>query len=332
MRKLDSPSEEPHPAAHPRMSWRIPVALLAAGVVGAATFLGFHEFRGRRQDFPRTTAQLQKSTISAPPPAAINDPDALKRAQDEAASLQSRLSATDDRLKESTAVLAEEQHRLTAEQAQSKEIAVERDTLRDQLNAARSEAEILRKTTTTSDADKSQQTMRIAELETKIRDLNGALEDKSTALNDKDRMLALDAEFLAHDRDIRDLIGARNLYISDIVDMTEDGKTAKQFGRIFYTKDRSLVFYGFDLDKQAGLRRDASFQAWGRGSHQDSPVSLGLFYQDDGHKRWVLRCSDAKTLARLDMVFVTMEPPGGSSKPTGKPLLRAYLQIEPNHR
>jgi hypothetical protein len=31
------------------------------------------------------------------------------------------------------------------------------------------------------------------------------------------------------------------------------------------------------------------------------------------------------------MVFVTVEPPGGSSRPTGKQLLRAYLQIPPNH-
>jgi hypothetical protein len=28
---------------------------------------------------------------------------------------------------------------------------------------------------------------------------------------------------------------------------------------------------------------------------------------------------------------VTVEPPGGSNSPTGKQLLRAYLQIQPNH-
>jgi hypothetical protein len=143
-------------------------------------------------------------------------------------------------------------------------------------------------------------------------------------------MLDLDRDFLAHDRDIRDLIGARNLYIADIFDTAANGKTAKPFGRIFYTKDRSLVFYGFDLDKRGDTKRDVAFQVWGRGS--DKPVvSLGLFYQDDTNKRWILRCNDARSLARLDMVFVTVEPPGGSSKPTGKQLLRAYLQIPPNH-
>jgi anti-sigma-K factor RskA len=69
---------------------------------------------------------------------------------------------------------------------------------------------------------------------------------------------------------------------------------------------------------------------WGSGADQ-KPVSLGLFYQDDNHKRWVMRFDDAKTLARLNMVFVTVEPPGGSHKPTGKQMLRAYLQIPSNH-
>ena len=164
-----------------------------------------------------------------------------------------------------------------------------------------------------------------------VRELKASLDEKDVALSEKDRMLALDKDFLSRDRDIRDLIGARNLYIADIFDTNENGRTAKQFGRIFYTRDRALVFYGFDLESQAGRRQDVSFQVWGSGSDRPSPVSLGLFYQDDSHKRWVLRCNDAKSLARLDMVFVTVEPPGGSPKPTGKQLLRAYLQVHPNH-
>lgn len=184
--------------------------------------------------------------------------------------------------------------------------------------------------TPTATVDATQQAAQMNALEAKIRELNAAIEDKGTALSEKDRMLALDQDFLAHDRDIRDLIGARNLNIADIFDTSENGNAAKQFGRIFYTKDRSLVFYGFDLDKQAGLKRDASFQVWGSGSDKP-PVSLGLFYEDDKNKRWILRSDDAKALTRLNMVFVTVEPPGGSTKPTGKPLLRAYLQIPPNH-
>jgi hypothetical protein len=62
------------------------------------------------------------------------------------------------------------------------------------------------------------------------------------------------------------------------------------------------VFYGFDLDTQAGHRQDVSYQVWGSGSDRSAPVSLGLFYQDDSHKRWVLRCNDAKSLARLSEI------------------------------
>jgi hypothetical protein len=143
-------------------------------------------------------------------------------------------------------------------------------------------------------------------------------------------MLALDKDFLTHDKDIRDVIAARDLRIVDIQDLTEKGKPAKAFGRIFYTRDRSLVFYGFDLEKQPGLTQTAAFQVWGSGADQN-PVSLGLFYQDDNHQRWVMRFDDPKMLAHLNMVFVTAEPPGGSHKPTGKQFLRAYLQIPSNH-
>jgi hypothetical protein len=143
-------------------------------------------------------------------------------------------------------------------------------------------------------------------------------------------MLALDKEFLAHDREIRDLIAARNLYITDIFDVKDNGQTAKPFGRIFYTKDRSLVFYGYDLDKQAGYKQAVTFQAWGSGDTQPD-VNLGLFYQDGTQKRWVLRFNDTKTLARLNKVFVTVEPRGGSAKPTGKQILMAYLRVQPNH-
>jgi len=40
---------------------------------------------------------------------------------------------------------------------------------------------------------------------------------------------------------------------------------------------------------------------------------------------------DAKRLAQIDAVFVTVEPNGGSPKPSGKPFLFAYLKIDPNH-
>jgi hypothetical protein len=254
----------------------------------------------------------------------------LKRDEVEIAGLRQQINALQKGEKGSNSAAAAITQQLKTEQAQVGQDVSEKQSLTQQLVAAQANIKDLHDQLGTAQASAGERATQVAALETKVRTLNAALEDADTALNDKDRMLALDKDFLAHDRDIRDLIGARNLYIADIFDTTESGKTAKPFGRIFYTQDRSLVFYGFDLEKQAGLAHSVAFQAWGSGADRQ-PVSLGLFYQDDSHHRWVVRCDDAKALARLNMVFVTVEPPGGSSKPTGKQLLRAYLQILPNH-
>jgi len=59
---------------------------------------------------------------------------------------------------------------------------------------------------------------------------------------------------------------------------------------------------------------------------------LGIFYVDDQKQnRWVLKFDDPDVLTEIDSVFVTVEPPGGSAKPTGHKLLYAYLKANPNH-
>jgi hypothetical protein len=61
-------------------------------------------------------------------------------------------------------------------------------------------------------------------------------------------------------------------------------------------------------------------------------VNLGIFYQDSAaKKRWVLKFNDPKALDEIDAVFVTVEPKGGSRKPSSKPLLSAYLRLPANH-
>jgi putative zinc finger protein len=163
-------------------------------------------------------------------------------------------------------------------------------------------------------------------LKAQIGDLNAALQEKNKEIADQQ-------ELLEHDRDIRNLIGARNLYIAEIYDVAKNGDTQKPFGRVFYTKDKSLILYGYDLDQQKGVDRASTFQAWGRrGADRQHDVSLGLLYQDDANqKRWVLKLNDAKKIAQIDVVFVTVEPAGGSPKPSGKPFLFTYLRLDPNH-
>jgi hypothetical protein len=162
-------------------------------------------------------------------------------------------------------------------------------------------------------------------LEAQIRDLHGQLREREQAINKEE-------ELLAHDKDIRDLMGARDLYIAEVYDIGRDGATQKPYGRVFYTKGKSLVFYAYDLDQQAGAK-SATFQAWGRrGPDKEQALNLGVFYKDTvGKKRWVLKFDDAKSLEQVDAVFVTVEPNGESHKPSGKSLLFAYLKVNPNH-
>ena len=165
-----------------------------------------------------------------------------------------------------------------------------------------------------------------ASLAAQVVGLNRQLRDREQAINTQQ-------ELLSHDRDIRDLMGARDLYIAEVYDVGRDGQTKKARGRVFYTKGKSLVFYAYDLDQQPGVKDSNSFQVWGRrGADMHEAVNLGIFFEDNAaKKRWVVKSDDAKTLEQIDAVFVTVEPNGGSNKPSGRPLLYAYLKIDPNH-
>jgi hypothetical protein len=325
MRRLDqAPAAQTSNRAKNR--WKASTTALAACIAFVTGITGLYLYHTKARPSPVTiaNANVEAPQITVPVPSVSDElRSKLDEAEQKNAELQRQIDTKEDRYRQVnlTATSAEEQ--LEAEKAESKKITEERDALTLQLAAARIEAQSLRDRSATMNIADSQQTAHTAALEAKLRDVSATLEEK-------DKMLALDKELLAHDRDIRDLIGARDLYIADIFDVAKDGKTNKPFGRVFYTKDKSLVFYGYDLDKQAGLKQAVAFQAWG-GSDDKPDVSLGLFYQDDTHKRWVLRFNDTKTLAHLNKVFVTAEPQGGSTKPTGKPLLLAYLQIQPNH-
>lgn len=334
MSELGASSSAQEPPARQRYN-RLPQWTLAAVFAfviagsGATLFFTFRHGPQKQevQSVPAPHPPTQSVSTSSDKAAS----QALERAQETIAGLQQQLNTVENRFERANEAAEGAQRQLEAEQAARKQIDAEKDSLNEQLIAAQVEANSLRSKASSNGVDAGAQVLRVSELESKVRELRANIEEKDAALSEKDRILALDKDFLAHDRDIRDMVGARNLYIADIVDTTENGRTAKQFGRIFYSEGRFLELYGFDLDSQVGHKQNASFQVWGRGSDRPTPVSLGLFYQDDTHKRWVLRCNDPKSLARLDMVFITVEPPGGSSKPTGKPLLRAYLQIQPNH-
>ena len=204
----------------------------------------------------------------------------------------------------------------------------QRDSLAAQLRDAESAYGGVQVELTNLRAERDKATLRLSSLESQVSDLTAANRDQ------EERLKATEG-FLSSDRDIRELMGARNLYIADVFDVDSSSRTRKPFGRVFYTQGKSLIFYAFDLDRQPGIK-NAVFQAWGQRElpqgEKAQPVSLGILYMDNQtNRRWALHCEDPKQLAQIDAVFVTVEPLGGSTRPTGKQLLYAMLRKEANH-
>lgn len=219
----------------------------------------------------------------------------------------------------------------SAQQAlqETSDVRAKRD---EELVAARAKLAEFQKILEAATTQRDENARQAAVLEAKVNELTQLVREREQALDQKDTEVAKGQELLAHDRDIRELMGARDLYMADVHDVSGQG-TDKTYGRVFYTKGKRLIFYAFDLDAQPGLRNASSFQAWGRkGPDKQQARSLGIFYEDNvSKKRWVLKAEDPKTLEDIDAVFVTVEPNGGSQHPSGKPLLFAYLRISPNH-
>jgi hypothetical protein len=215
------------------------------------------------------------------------------------------------------------------EETQFRELSAERDKLAAQVRDSEKAYQLLQAEFTSLRAEHDRALVHTASLESKIDEL-------STATRDQDRRLKDNEQYLASDRDIRELMGARKLYIADVFDVDSGSRTRKAFGRVFYTQNKSLIFYAFDLDRQPGVKNASAFQVWGQKDAELSakahPMNLGILYMDsESNRRWVLRWDDPKQLAEIDAVFVTVEPHGGSQKPTGKPFLYALLRKEANH-
>jgi hypothetical protein len=201
----------------------------------------------------------------------------------------------------------------------------ERDALAQQLRDAQENYKTVEDELTRVRSQQRDALLNTASLESEVKRLSDQTSEQDKSIRDRD-------EYLASDRDIRELMGARNLYIADVYDIDKNGRPRSSFGRVFYTVDKSLVFYAFDLDQGATVK-NAIFQAWGKTDRgAESPVNLGIFYMDSAaNRRWVLRSNDPAKIAQINSIFVTAEPGGGSQKPSGKPFLFASLHQPPNH-
>jgi hypothetical protein len=241
--------------------------------------------------------------------------DLKRRVDDESASLN-EMKTTQANLEKS----------LQNDDAEKQRGTEERGNIAQKFDAAQASLQKMQTELDSARQQRSEGQVRDASLQAQIRDLSGQLREREQTIDKQD-------ELLSHDRDIRDLMGARDLYIAEVYDVARDGATQKPYGRVFYTKGRSLIFYAYDLNQEVGVKNASTFQAWGRrGPDKEQALNLGIFYQDNSaKKRWVLKFDDPKALEQIDAVFVTVEPNGGSHMPSGKPLLFAYLKVDPNH-
>jgi uncharacterized membrane-anchored protein YhcB (DUF1043 family) len=163
-------------------------------------------------------------------------------------------------------------------------------------------------------------------LESQVRELDQRIEQQASSFEQE-------RELMMASKDVRQLMGARNLHILDVHDTDGEGRSAKAFGRVFYAEGQSLIFYAFDLPSGKLTPAKYSFQAWGeKESVSHSVRNLGTFVVDDHEqRRWVLKVTEPKLLKDIDSVFVTAESFTDAPEPHGKKLLYAYIVGQPNH-
>ena len=310
-----------------RVSWAVLAACLVVGVIGfVVDQLGSRKEASGKHDQFSAEDRFQKL---APGKKSVDElldvqtknlselQNESSQNEQELAKLRSALQAVEGRAKELTATKS-------ATDAQLQDVSKERDTLNGQLRDIEQDYRSVNAELVSLRAEHDEALLRTSTLESRI--------DGLTAVNrDEERKLKDDEQYLASDRDVRELMGARKLYIADVFDVDSHSHTGDRFGRIFYTQNRSLVFYAFDLEDASD--RKNTFQAWGRtDANSGKPLNLGIFYVDSvSNRRWILRFDDGKKLAEIDSVFVTVEPHGGSKSPTSTPFLYALLRKEPNH-
>jgi hypothetical protein len=318
------------------LPWRQVWMLYAAGIL-LFLALGFYAYRVSIHH-PTDVAQHAQPQPSVQTPVSLEEQlsDAghereIARAQigqrdKMIADLRHQLAEQSVEINQMKAAQAQLENNLRAGDASRQDLTQQRTDLAQKLDAAQTNSHALQEKLDSLAQQSVQDAVRAKASEAKTNDLTHLLQDREAALEQEDQLLA-------HDRDIRDLMGARDLYIAEVYDVARTGKTQKPYGRVFYTRGKSLIFYAYDLDQQTEAKKANTFQAWGRrGPDQQQALNLGIFYEDNAsRKRWILKCDDPKTLAQIDGVFVTVEPNGGSHKPSGKSLLFAYLRIDPNH-
>lgn len=329
-------------AVLPNLLRRIPANLLAGAVLAACVVgaIGLVAYRvgGRAHAEakpPQASLEDRLQSLAAEKKKAVDELSELLDAQTKKLfELQQKDSQKERELNKLRSTLPALNKRAselaTANEATNQQlntVSQQRDALLSQLRNSEQAYQNIQAELANLRSERDNALLRSASLESRIAEFE-------TTIRSQERRLRNDEQFLASDRDIRELMGARKLYIADVFDVDSRSRTRKPFGRIFYTQGKSLIFYAFDLDRQPNLKDASAFQVWGRKeADQGELLNLGILYIDnESNHRWALRFDDPEKLAQIDAMFVTVEPRGGSLKPTAKPFLYALLRKEANHR
>lgn len=325
-------SAEPLPAREPivlrkQPRWHVVAAVaMAACLMLAAIMTG--RFAGRSNQSPtRQATGATQVPVAAPAAPVVAAPPKQDLAAAELVKLESRQQ--------------ELQHTLDDLQSQLADVDADRAALKKQLEEKSDELAQLQ-----TSANASQQT--VASLRTQVTALQTRADSsEATFVADQAKIQELTAQasvqnqtadrehqMLAAGKDMRDMMAARNLHIVDVFDTDGGGKTRSAFGRIFFSEDRQLVFYAYDLNEKRLEDARYSYRIWGQKEGQPQTArSLGIFYSDSKtERRWVFKYDDPKVLSQIDSVFVTLEPSNADPEhPRGQKLMYAYLRGQANH-
>jgi hypothetical protein len=318
----------------------VPVSLverykhLAAAGVAAAFLLGAGV--GAAVGLSRQpSVRVVKTPVAAPSSAKAETPNS-PIGEDESTRLQTVVAELQKRVEQTSGENQALRDQLTLSDQHATELEARLGEVEKQSNAQGQEVIHAHTDLSAARNELAQARESISASQTRIDSLQYALADKDARLTEVSASVDREREMLSQGREIRDIMGARDLHIVDVIDRDGKGRARKAFGRAFYTQGKSLIFYAFDLPAKNTADGKFVYAAWGSNSNNlNNKVAhnLGIFYNDDQTQhRWAMKFDDPKLLEEIDTVFVTLEPADKPfATPTGKPLLEAYFGTPPNH-
>jgi hypothetical protein len=307
--------------------------LVAAGIA-AAFLLGAGI--GTAVGYRALPVRVIKTSLPVDRPAEAQVPKAPVLVRDEGLRLQTVVADVQKRMEETRGDNLALRDKLTLSDQHTTELETRLNELEKQSNAQGQELVQSRNDLSAARTELSQAKESVSVSQKKIDSLQYALSDREVRLIEVSASVEREREMLSAGREIRDIMGARDLHIVDVIDRDGKGRARKAFGRAFYTQGKSLIFYAFDLPAKNTADGKFVYAAWGSNSNNlnnKTARSLGIFYNDDQTQhRWAMKFDDPKLLEEIDTVFVTLEPAGRPfAAPTGKPILEAYFGTPPNH-